>query len=95
MTRQQLDRESDQYDAEFSAIRARRVSNKTPHPPKKLGRPAKPANEKAARILITMEPNLLAATDADAQKRGLTRAGLIQRAVTEWLARQPRPRKSA
>jgi hypothetical protein len=94
MTREELDAESDQYDAEFSATRAKRIPNSRPHP-KKLGRPPKPADQKAARVLITMDPQLLTAADADAKRRGMTRAGLIQRAVSDWLARVPRQRKSA
>jgi hypothetical protein len=94
MTRHELDAESDQYDAEFSAVRAKPTPNHTPHP-KKPGRPRKPTGEKAARVLITMEPRLLAAADAAADRQGLTRAALIQQALHDWLARQPRRRKSA
>jgi hypothetical protein len=94
MMREQLDAESNQYNAEFSATNARRIANTRPHP-KKRGRPSKPATEKAARVLITLAPKLLAATDAAAGEQGLTRAGLIRQAVQDWLARQSRPRKSA
>jgi len=94
MTRKQLDAESDRYDVEFSGMRAKRVANARPHPQKR-GRPRKPAGEKVARVLLTLEPRLLAAADAAAQKRGLTRAGLIRQAVSDWLARRDRPRKSA
>lgn len=88
MSRSELDAESNRYDAEFSATRAKRVPNARPHP-KKRGRPRKPAGEKAERVLITMEPRLLAAADAAAGQHGLTRAGLIREAVLNWLARQP------
>jgi len=94
MTREQLDAESNRYDREFSATRSKRVANSRPHP-KKRGRPSKPESEKAARVLITMTPELLAAADAAAGKKGLTRAGLIRKAVLDWLAREPQPRKSA
>jgi len=94
MTREELDAESDQYDAEFSATGAKRVANARPHP-RRRGRPAKRANEKAARVLITIPPELLSAADAAAKKRGLTRAGLVRQAVVDWLSRQARPRKSA
>ena len=60
MTREQLDTESAQYDAEFSGTRATRLVNAKPHP-KKRGRPPKLASEKAARVLIPMAPQLLAA----------------------------------
>ena len=53
------------------------------------------ADEKAARVLITMTPQLLAAADAAANIRGLTRAALIRQAVLDWLARQSQWRKSA
>jgi hypothetical protein len=94
MTREQLDAESARYDAEFSATRARAVANSRPHP-RRRGRPRKPAGKKAARVLITMSQPLLAAADAAAGQRGLTRAGLIRKAVLDWLGRQPRRRKSA
>jgi hypothetical protein len=57
MTREQLDAESDQYDAEFAATRAKRVVSAMPHP-RKRGRPAKAEDEKAVRALITIEPDL-------------------------------------
>jgi len=94
MTRQELDAESAQYDVEFSGINSKRVANITPHPPKR-GRPAKSADEKAARVLITMTPRLLAAADAAADERGLTRAGLIREAVLDWLGKQSKSHKSA
>jgi hypothetical protein len=94
MTRQELDAESDQYDAEFTGTHAKSIANNRPHP-RKRGRPAKPEGQKAARVLITMTPKLLAAADAAADRKGLTRAGLVRRAVLDWLERQPRPRKSA
>jgi len=94
MTRAQLDAESGQYDQEFSGTGAKPAANRKPHPPKR-GRPSKAPGDKAARVLITMTPQLLAAADVAAGKRGLTRAGLIQEAVLDWLARQPARRKSA
>jgi len=94
MTREQLDAESDRYNAEFSATRAKRVPNARPHP-RKRGRPPKNADEKAARVLITMTPQILAAADAAARREGLTRAGLVRQAVLDWLARKSRSRKSA
>jgi hypothetical protein len=63
MTRERFDAESDQYDVGFSGTHAKRVANARPHPPKR-GRPSKPAGQKAARVLITMDPQLLAAADA-------------------------------
>jgi len=35
MTREELDAESDQYDAEFAGVGARRVANVRPHPKKR------------------------------------------------------------
>ena len=94
LTRAELDAESDRYDAEFSATRLKRVANARPHP-KKRGRPAKPPGQKASRVLITMNPRLLLAADAAADRVGLTRAGLIRQAVLDWLDRQSRSRKIA
>jgi len=94
MTRAQLDAESAQYEKEFSGTGVKRVANQKSHPLKR-GRPLKAPGDKAARVLITMTPQLLAAADVAAGKRGLTRAGLIQEAVLDWLARQPGRRKSA
>src|SRR5437764_9236957 len=94
MTREELDAESAQYDAEFSGIAAKRVANSKPHP-RKRGRPPKEPQDKAERVLVTMNPRLLAAADAAADKKGLTRAGLIREAVLDWLQRQPKRRKSA
>src|SRR5262245_7566253 len=86
MTRQELDAESARYDAKFSGLDAKFISNSKPHPPKR-GRPRKAATDKAARVLITLTPRLLAAADAAANKKGLTRAGLIREAVLDWLGR--------
>jgi hypothetical protein len=94
MTQEELNRESDQYDAEFSGIRAKRIANVRPHPPKR-GRPPKEAAERASRVLVTITPQLLAAADAAANKSGLTRSGLISRAVLDWLESRKRQRKSA
>lgn len=93
LTRAQLDAESNQYDREFSAISLRPSTNRRPHP-KKRGRPRKPANEKAARVLLTMEPALLAAADAAADRSGLTRARLFDQAVREWLSADRRRERS-
>jgi metal-responsive CopG/Arc/MetJ family transcriptional regulator len=41
----------------------------------------KPAGEKAARVLVTIPPTLLAAADAYAQRSGISRAELIRRAM--------------
>jgi len=94
MTRDELDTESDQYNAEFSGLRARPAANVRPHPQKR-GRPPKSADEKATRVLITMTPQLLAAADAAAGERGLTRAAFIRQAMLDWLTHHPRSRKSA
>jgi hypothetical protein len=94
MSREQFDAESDRYDREFSALKSRHIANTKPHP-RKRGRPTKPAGRKAARVLITITPRLLAAADAAATRKGLTRAGLIRQAVLDWLSRQPNTRKSA
>jgi len=54
------------------------------------GRPRKPAAEKAARVLVTLKPQLLADADAYAAKQGITRAELFARGLAAVL---PRPRR--
>jgi hypothetical protein len=94
MTREELDRESDKYDAEFSGDEFMRMTKQQLADyyariqrgrDRKRGRPAKPSAEKAARVLLTMEPKLLAATDKAAKKAGLTRAGFIADAIRRKL----------
>lgn len=94
MTRRELDAEADRYDAEFAALDEPNVANSRPLP-KKRGRPRKPASERSARVLITIEPRLLTEADVVAERAGLTRAGLIQRALRDWLQKQPKRRRSA
>jgi hypothetical protein len=52
----------------------------------KRGRPPKPAGQKAARVLITVEQDLLARADAFAKERGLSRSELIARGIHSVLA---------
>jgi hypothetical protein len=52
----------------------------------KRGRPPKPADEKAARVLITVEQDLLARADAFAKKHGVSRSELIARGIRSVLA---------
>ncbi len=44
---------------------------------KKRGRPAKPVEEQVARVMLSMPRDLLAAIDAAAEKRDLSRAAII------------------
>ena len=90
MTREQLDAESDQYDAEFSAMNAPTTPNTRPHPRKRRrpGRPAKKPSERAVRVLVTMKPALLAQADAHARQSGTTRAGIIQTALESLFKRK-------
>ena len=53
---------------------------------RKRGRPVRGAGAKA--ISVTVEKSILARADALAQKLGITRAQLIERALAEELARE-------
>jgi len=89
MMREQLDAESDQYDAEFAAMNAPTVRNSRPHSRKRRpGRPAKKPSERAVRVLVTMQPALLAKADAHAKQAGTTRAGIIQTALESLFKRK-------
>jgi len=50
------------------------------------GRPRKSAAEKAARVLVTIAPSLLAKADGYAQRQGISRAELIARGLMAVLA---------
>ena len=50
------------------------------------GRPRKPASEKAARVLVTVEPALLAAADAYARHHKISRAELFARGLAAIMA---------
>jgi hypothetical protein len=51
------------------------------------GRPRKAANEKAARVLVTVSPGLLAEANAYAQRHGISRAELFARGLVAILAK--------
>lgn len=44
---------------------------------RRRGRPAKPAQQRAARVLVTLPPELLRKVDAYAQEHGISRAALV------------------
>lgn len=52
---------------------------------RRRGRPAKAPEERSVRVMLSIEPDLLAATDAAARASGLTRAGLIAEALRKRL----------
>ena len=58
------------------------------------GRPRKPAGEKAARVLVTIAPDLLAAADRYARREGISRAELMARGITAVLDNDGRKRKT-
>jgi hypothetical protein len=58
------------------------------------GRPRKPAGEKAARVLVTLAPDLLAAADGYARRTGISRAELIARGLLTVLAKDRGTRKT-
>lgn len=55
---------------------------RTPAPGKKLGPPAKPAEHKAKRITITLDPELLAWVDEQGHNRSQIISALLQAART-------------
>ena len=50
------------------------------------GRPRKPANEKAKRVLISLDPALLADVEAFASSKGLDRSKLFALSVQAFMA---------
>jgi hypothetical protein len=64
------------------------------HAKRRPGRPRKPADEKAARVLVTLAPDLLAAADGYAQREGISRAELIARGLLTVLAKDRGKRKT-
>ena len=52
---------------------------------KRRGRPVKPADQKVARVLVSMPRDLLAAIDAAADQRDVTRATLIAHGMRTML----------
>lgn len=89
MTAKQMDAEVANYDkpgvaeAEFKkSTPAQRAAHSKK---RRVGRPHKPANEKAVPVLITFEPLLLAELDARARTDGKTRAGRVKQYVREAL----------
>jgi hypothetical protein len=55
------------------------------------GRKPKPNDQKAARVMLTLDPDLLAAADAAANAAGMTRAGF----VADTLRKRLKLRRSA
>ena len=51
------------------------------------GRPRKSAGKKAARVLVTIAPDSLAAADGFAQREGISRAELFARCLIAVLAK--------
>jgi hypothetical protein len=45
------------------------------------GRPPKPVSERASRVLVSLEPRLLARADAFARAHGMSRSQLVARGI--------------
>ena len=58
------------------------------------GRPRKPAGEKAARVLVTIAPALLADADAYARRHDISRAELFARGILAILAKDGGSRRT-
>lgn len=52
------------------------------------GRPRKAAGEKAARVLVTVAPDLLKEADAYAKKEGITRSQLVAQGLMSVIRRR-------
>ena len=79
-----------QFDQEFAAdtfdTPDETARDRLDRPQRKPGRPVRGAGAKA--ISVTVEKSILARADALAQKLGITRVQLIERPLTEELARE-------
>lgn len=87
MDASELDQEVEQFDKEFIVDSAKPLSPQErarERLAKRRGRPI--VGKGAARVLITIERNLLRRTDAYAQKRGLSRSALITRGLEALLS---------
>lgn len=58
------------------------------------GRPRKPKEEKAARVLISVEPQLLATVDAFAASNSVDRSKLFALSVRAYIAANPTGQKA-
>jgi hypothetical protein len=58
------------------------------------GRPRKAAADKAARVLVTIAPTLLAEADGYARRQGISRAELVARGLVAVLAKDRGNRKT-
>jgi hypothetical protein len=82
MTAEQLDRETEIFDQEFVADSAHPlgpVQRAQEHRARRRGRPR--VGKGARRVLVTIEGQLLKATDKYAKRHGLSRAALIARGL--------------
>ena len=89
MTAEELAEATSEFDQEFAADTFgepdEAALQKLERAKRKPGRPVRGAGAKA--ISVTVEKSILARADALAEKLGITRAQLIERALTEALAR--------
>ncbi len=86
-------RDTSEFDREFAADTFgepdQAARDKLDRAQRKPGRPVRGAGAKA--ISVTVEKSILARADDLARKLGITRAQLIERALTEELAREGMP----
>ena len=82
-------------DAEVARFEKEDLKRGRPLPPamrqqwnraKRRGRPTKPVEQHAARVLVTLPPDLLREADAYAHKRGMTRAALVAECLRKVIA---------
>ena len=88
MSAAQLDAVSDAYDRPKSGV-SHRAPTKSElaklAKARRVGRPRKPASEKAVKVNVSFRPDLLREADVYAKKIGTTRAGLIETALEATL----------
>lgn len=106
MTREELDRLSDSFDAPNSGDQFRDMTLEERAEYEKRvnrgGRPRKAERDKVIKINVSLDPKILKLADAYAKRKKITRANLIETALVKLLgpsARHfdltPRKRKSA
>jgi hypothetical protein len=90
MTAAERDAEAKKWEREISFDETRPLSKRSKAlwamAKRGRGRPRKPTNEKAVRVLISLEPQLLALIEAFAISKGLDRSKLFTLSVQAFMA---------
>ena len=90
MTREERNAETKKWERGISFDETRPLSKRSQalweQAKRGRGRPRKPANERAKRVLISLDPNLLALVEAFASSKGLDRSKLFALSVQAFMA---------